>query len=524
MALWGAMLGFLVTLLITVGLIHDHKHSRTAEIMGDLASALDVSSELAPLFASLRDTRLQGGEDERAPQLARIGQILTGLAEKPPTEAAAPIAKETLALYGALREALRASDADKVRATWTAMTEKRVLLGKALAEGIEALRGGMLADIQSNRRNKLLIGFLILFLVGQIAILEYRWLVRPITRLAETLGAASQLPTAVSREAMRRDEIGALAQALTQHFALQRRQKTQAEEEKESLARNVARQEEFKKASLAFQDRISDIVRRLEGNAGQMANASLGLAELSRNIDRRAGEAVRSTETASGHVDNVALSIGDIASTLTAMSSEASRTSSVALDAKQLVRAANGEANSLVEAARDVGQVVALIQDVANQTNLLALNATIEAARVGESGRGFAVVAAEVKQLAMRASAATEDVREKLEAVTIGTTRIAERVAALVSSIDAIEGATGTIADLMRRQDESSQKILSSTDKTASDVRLATQEVGQVAGMIADAKQAADLVTQVSSDVNHGASDLRALVLDYLKTTQDLAA
>ena len=95
----------------------------------------------------------------------------------------------------------------------------------------------------------------------------------------------------------------------------------------------------------------------------------------------------------------------------------------------------------ITEAARNIGEAVALIRQIADQTNLLALNATIEAARAGDAGKGFAVVANEVKNLATQTARSTEEIASQVNAIQ-GVTKEAgdaiEKVAETINSMGAI--------------------------------------------------------------------------------------
>lgn len=106
----------------------------------------------------------------------------------------------------------------------------------------------------------------------------------------------------------------------------------------------------------------------------------------------------------------------------------------------------------LGESSQEIGNIVALINDIAEQTGILALNASIQASMAGEAGRGFAIVADEVQRLAERATQATQQIAtlvSNIQSDTQGAVQSMERSTAdVVSGAQLAERAGGALGEI----------------------------------------------------------------------------
>jgi methyl-accepting chemotaxis protein len=172
----------------------------------------------------------------------------------------------------------------------------------------------------------------------------------------------------------------------------------------------------------------------------------------------------------------------------------------VAVDEAQ---STSGEMTTLAEIAQKIGDIVKLIQDIAEQTNLLALNATIEAARAGEAGRGFAVVASEVKSLAVQTAKATE---------------------AIVGQILAVQGSTTSAVDSIRRITQRMQEIQHYTSAVAASIEQQNAATGNISHNVATAAKASGTVANALTDVAGAAMETRMSAQTVLDTSQSVEA
>jgi len=180
------------------------------------------------------------------------------------------------------------------------------------------------------------------------------------------------------------------------------------------------------------------------------------------------------------HITGISSSASELSSTLEDIARKVDDTSEMTRLAESEAEKGAATVQGLNQNSEKIGDVVKLIQSIADKTNLLALNASIEAARAGEEGRGFAVVAEEVKKLAQQTREATDGISDQVKQVQAGSSSSVKAIENINEQITAINNFAQELVLSISEQKEATNDISNRMEHASSGSKFVSDKMKEI--------------------------------------------
>lgn len=353
-----------------------------------------------------------------------------------------------------------------------------------------------------------------------IGLLIYYTVTRPMNLINEVMHKLTQNNLDVDVPYVKLgNEIGTIARSVQvfKDNAL-KLEELQAEQEASREKAEGERKKLLEKLAVEFKDTVQNIVNHVNGSAIKMQKGAIAMAETTKQSNERVGELNSESTQAAENVNTIAAAAEELTASISNISDQMTKATGVTKEAMSKADHANSAIHNLSTGAQKIGQVIELINDIAEQINLLALNATIEAARAGEAGKGFAVVASEVKNLASQTAKATEEISSLI-------TNIQDETGASVSAIESISEtvmqmneASVTVAESVEEQRSATKEIAKNIHEAAAHSNKVTDYMSVVSEASKNTGQSANEMVGSCDELSKQSGELDKEVIKFLET------
>ena len=315
-----------------------------------------------------------------------------------------------------------------------------------------------------------------------VAVVLYQITTRPIKTLGQVMRALTenQLEVAVPYTAQH-TEIGDMARKVEifKENAIEKVALEQRQQESELKAK-ADKKKAMEDLANRFEFQVQVIIEEVVDEVKQVRTLSQQVSEIIQRSHEKTTAAANGAEQTSRNINTVAGAAEEMSSSVREVAGQIRKSEDSVKEAVLANDNANKVAALLSTAADKIGEIVSLIQSIAEQINLLALNATIEAARAGEAGKGFAVVAGEVKNLATQTGKATDEISAQIEHIQEVAKQVMGALQVINGSIAQVDHYSTAISSAIGQQSQATDEIAQNIASVASRTQQMSGDIVEV--------------------------------------------